>query len=126
MKKVLSQLLILALLAVAFSACKSPETTAYKATGAVIISVDTAMQIWGDHVKAGKATADQIAKVGSIYNKYLATVKVERTAINAYKTNHDTNVLNQVIGIVAASSSDVIGLVESFLPPETLIKLKGN
>lgn len=106
--------------------CKSPESTAYKATGTVIITVDNAMQAWGDYVRTGVASVEQQQQVKDVYDKYYQSVMIERDAVISYKTNPDTNALLRVVGAVSASSADVIGLIIKFLPPPAVAKLKGG
>jgi len=114
---------LLAFCSMQFAGCKSPETVAYKVTGATVLTVDAAMNAWGDYVRAGRATDAQQAKVREVYGKYLAAIQLERAAVLSYKANGDTNAISRVIGTVSASSSEVIGLIQAFLPT---IQSKGN
>lgn len=61
--------------------CQNPERTAYQSTGVVVLSVDAAMNGWGDYVRAGKASAEDEAKVKAAYLKYQEIVRTQRSLV---------------------------------------------
>lgn len=61
--------------------CQNPERTAYQTTGVVVLSVDAAMNGWGDYVRAGKASVDDQAKVKAAYMKYQEIVRTQRALV---------------------------------------------
>ena len=116
--------LILSLIFV--SGCKStPEAKLYKTTGTVIITVDAAMNAWGDYVRAGLATPEQQMMVKQKYDTYFQFMKTEEAAVMAYKLNLDTNGLAKASAAVTAATPGVINLILTFLPSDRVAKLKG-
>lgn len=121
--KFLSLLLLAALL---FSGCKSTESNLYKATGVTVITVDGAMKAWADYVKTGRASQGDQDKARAAYEKYYRAILVEKAAIIAYKSSGETNALSKVLGTISAASAELVGLLETLLPTETVLKLKGE
>lgn len=127
MKKLINQtaLILLGTAILLNCSCKSsPEVSAYKSTGVVVVTVDSAMKAWGDYVRAGLASVDSQLKVKATYDKYYLTVQAAKAVITVAKSNNSTNQVVNTVAIISSAGAEVIGLVESFLPPDRLIKLQ--
>lgn len=99
--------------------------SAYKTTGVTIVTVDAAMNAWGDYVRAGLSTPEEEAKVKSAYDKYYAAIQGEKAAVIAYKSTGDTNGLNNALIAVQSATPAVVALIFEFLPPGDTARLKG-
>lgn len=106
--------------------CKSTEDTAFKVTGTTVVSLNAAMLAYRDACRAGLIASNEQDHVRDYYNRYHAALLIESNAIVTLKTTGDTNALYQSVRVVTGASADVIGLVEQFLPPDRLLKLKGQ
>ena len=97
----------------AITACKSPEQTAYRIVGSTVTLVDTSMNIWGDYVRAGKATNAQQAQVRAIYEKYQAAMRVVKDAVLSLKTTStaDQAVWLNVTSAMDATANDLVILI---------------
>lgn len=94
--------------------CGSPEQSAYQATGVVTISVDAAMNGWGDYVRAGKASAGDEAKVKAAYERYQASIRTLRTAVLASVNAPDEqSILTTALNALDAAKIDLINLILS-------------
>lgn len=102
---------MLALLALSM-ACVSLETNAYKVIGATAVTVDAAMNGWGDFVRAGKASNDDQAVVRSSYEKYQKAMSASRTAVATYRVNKDKTALNLALDILDATKNDLIDAIQ--------------
>lgn len=119
MRKFLTVVLLVAALAspVAFTGCGTVATTAYQVESVAIPSVDTAMKIWADWVKAGHATQSQVDQVKSAYNKYYDAQLVVKAALIKYLASKDTasqTDLSTASAAVSAAEVAVIDLVKQF------------
>jgi len=65
--------------------CVSTERTAYRVTGVTVHGVDTAMKVWGDYVKSGKATLEQEIAVKAAYEQYQQAVVLAHIAVVKFK-----------------------------------------
>jgi hypothetical protein len=119
-------IILTVLLASLFIGCKSAEDVAYKSTGVVVVTVASAMNAYRDACSVGLIASNKQDQVRAIYNKYYGAVQVERSAIESFKSNTNTNDLYKAVAAVSAASADVISLIEQFLPPDRLLKLKGK
>ncbi len=119
-------LLVAALIGVTINGCQSPEKTTYRITGTTIVTVNGIMDSYADACRAGLIASNKQAQVRELYGKYAQMMAVEKAVIIAYKSNQDTNALYQAVAAVSAASADLIGLVQLFLPPDRLVKLKGG
>ncbi len=74
-----------------FSGCSTPQSTAYKSAGTVVVSVDTAMHLWGAYVAANHPSAAVEQEVESAYEKYQASMLVVCDLGAAYAATSVTN-----------------------------------
>src|SRR5712671_6391455 len=85
MKKILLILmLVTGYAAIGLVGCGTPASTAYRAEGIVITTVDGAMQAWAEWVKGGHATQAQVDAVKAAYNKYYDAQQAALQAVDAY------------------------------------------
>jgi len=126
MKSKLSGLLALLTLALAIG-CSSPQQAAYRTTGSVVITVDAAMNGWGDYVRAGLSKPDEEAKVKAAYEKYQGTIRLARTLTDSFVNNAgDKDTLNVAFTAVDQAKNQLIDLIQSFRTkpqPKPLIQL---
>ncbi len=82
-----------------FTGCAgTPKSVAvYKAEGAVIATVDTAVSLFADYAKAGKATQKQLDTVKASYSYYYEAQQVAKAALEKY--------------IASSSPDDAAGIV---------------
>lgn len=69
----------------------TPAGKVYQAEGVAIHSVNTAMQIWADQVKAGKATQEQIDTVKRAYAVYYDAQQVAKAALEKWIASGSPN-----------------------------------
>lgn len=94
--------------------CANPERTAYQTTGVVVLSVDVAMNGWGDYVRAGKATPEDEAKVKAAYEKYQAIVRTQSAAVrSAINSPEGESVFNTALNAIDAARIDLVNLITS-------------
>lgn len=117
MKRIQANLVLLCFCAV-LSSCASLEQNAYRTIGAWAITVDGAMNVWGDYVRSGMAKPDDEAYVKRGYETYQAAMHVARDAITAYKTHADDAALNSALDNVNYSVIALTEEIRHFLPPE--------
>lgn len=72
--------------------CTTVEDTAFKTTGTLAVTVDGAMNGWGDWVRAGRSTPHDEEVVRAAYIKYQDYMSAAKVVVIAYKTNPDANV----------------------------------
>ena len=102
---------MLALLALSV-ACASLETNAYKVIGTTAVTVDAAMNVWGDFVRAGKASLDDQAVVRGAYEKYQKAMATTKVVVATYQTSQDKNALNLALDILDATKNDLIDAIQ--------------
>ncbi len=96
-------LALCALALTAFTGCVGPKSVAvYKAEGAVITTVDTAMNLFADYAKAGRATQKQIDTVKVSYGAYYVAQQVAKAALEKYIASSSPG---DAAGIVLANQS---------------------
>lgn len=94
--------------------CANAERTAYVSTGVVIVTVDKAMEGWGDYVRAGRATPEDEVKVKSAYQKYQAVVRTHKAAVLSAKGSPEgESAFNAALNAIEASRIDLINLITS-------------
>jgi hypothetical protein len=104
---------VAALLFANATGCTStPQTVAYRTAGTAVVSVDTAMTLWGQYVATYHPNANQEATVKAAYDKYQAAMVAVCDAGAIYAASGSTNApagaaLNQAI---ANSGQDLIDL----------------
>jgi len=75
-----------------FTGCAStPNKAAYQTVGTTIVSVDTAMHMWGAYVAVNHPSADVEKKVRAAYEKYQAAAAVVCDAGAVYASGISTN-----------------------------------
>lgn len=119
----LGLLVVLAL----FTGCASLEHNAYVGIGATTTAVELARQAYIDHVNTcACVTTQQFTRVEADYLVYQRSVKVAQDIILQLKASGASNdsALQQALAAVAASSADVIALIETILPPPKTATLK--
>jgi hypothetical protein len=93
--------------------CATMETTAYRSIGSVAVTVDTAMQAWGDAVRAGVVTPDQEVAVKAGYLKYQSAMRTANAALTAYKLSagQNKNGLNVALDTLDGCAADLTQLI---------------
>jgi|GEM_PF-3022014 len=93
--------------------CASLETTAYRTIGAVAVTVDGAMNAWGDYVRAGHATASDETVVRAAYDHYQQTMRTLHVAVTAYKLDEASNAgaLKTALDTMGAAADELVALV---------------
>jgi hypothetical protein len=121
---ILPLILCLLLPAGAITACKSPEQGAYRIVGSTVTLVDTTMNIWGDYVRAGKATDAQQAQVKALYETYQAAMRTVKAAVLSLKTTSTTDQATwlNVTQAMDAAANDLVILINK-LTQKDLITL---
>lgn len=105
--------------------CTSPNRVAYQATGITMTTVNTGMRAWGDYVRTdGHVALVRQRQVKAAYEKYRASIGVARDGVIAYSDSKDTNQLSRVVVAVSASASELLGLLQLWLPADQALKLK--
>jgi hypothetical protein len=103
--------------------CKTANTAAYKATGAVVVTVDAAMSAWGDYVRTSHPPVAQEIAVKDAFEKYKAAALTVTSAGAAHAKVLATqgadptsaaSALNAAIAISSAALGDLIALIQKF------------
>ena len=117
MKRIVMLLAVVCAVAVG---CATLETTAFRGIGAVAVTVDTAMQAWGDAVRADQVTADQELVVRQAYARYQSAMRTAHAALTAYKlsSGQDKNALNVALDTLDGCAADLTKLIRDFLTPK--------
>lgn len=104
-----------------FSGCGStPEATATHLAGTTVATVDSAMQAWGDWVRAGNATQAQMDAVKAAYAKYYAAATASDKALEAYvaakasNPNADRSTYTAAIAAAQSAQSELLNLITVF------------
>jgi hypothetical protein len=96
----------------ALPACKNLETAAYKTIGATAITVDGAMNGWGDYVRAGLAKPSEEAAVKAAYEKYQGAMQVLKVAVRNAKTNPEgESDLDRALRTASVTAGELVSLV---------------
>ena len=97
--------------------CKStPQQVAYQTAGTAIVSVDTAMNLWGAYVAANHPGAAVETKVKAAFDKYQAAMATVCDAGAIYSATGTTNApaaaaLNQAVASAGQSLLDLENLL---------------
>jgi len=94
--------------------CSSVERTAYQAVGATQVSVDVAMAVWNDYVKAGKASVTQEMQVKKAYEQYQLAAFIVIDTAKATNSKTNSAALNQVLASASTSLANLVTLIRSF------------
>lgn len=97
----------------------TPQQATYRAAGTAIVSVDTAMKLWGAYVAAQHPPASQEMAIKSAYEKYQASMAVVCDAGAVYSSTGGTNAaavgaLNQAVHDSGQELVDLENLITSF------------
>jgi hypothetical protein len=92
-------------------ACVSFESNAYKVIGFTAVTVDGAMNGWGDYVRAGKATQAEQGNVREAYVTYQKAMRIAASSVNSYRVTKDKSSLDAAILALSASQTGIIDLI---------------
>ncbi len=113
-------ILLLTLAALSWSACQSPERTAYRASKTAHITATAALKAWGDYVTAHKPPVDQERKVQKAFDTYKAA---QLTLLDATKAYMEAGAqppataqerFEKALASAGSALSELIGLIQSF------------
>lgn len=102
------------------SGCQTtPQQASYEAAGTTVVSVDAAMNVWGDYVAANHPGTNEEIAVRSAYEKYQSAMAVACDAGAAYVAAGGTNstataALNEAIANSSTELLDLEKLISSF------------
>lgn len=96
--------------------CGNTSRGIYNTEVVVINSVDAAMLSWRDHVKAGKATQDQVDKVKASYAKYYESQQILKETMKAYVAEDvNDNTLTTALTVLNQNKASLLNLIVSFM-----------
>lgn len=128
MKPIKILILICALCAVpiSFTGCASGPLNIFKVNKVTYIGVDTAMNLWGDHVRFVKAGTDTAAKdklasqepsVKKAYETYQQAAVATIDAAMFLQIHPDATVsMDTAVALFSATKSDLMALISKFAP----------
>jgi hypothetical protein len=103
-----------------FTGCaSSPQQATYQAAGTTVVSVDTAMNLWGAYVAANHPSTNLEAQVENAYDKYQASMAIVCDAGAAYAATGGTNAtataaLNTAVANSSQELTDLENMITSF------------
>ena len=98
-----------------FTGCATGALRTTQAAGTVSITVDAAMQSWGEWVRAGKATVAQRIKVRDAYAKYQGAMHAaEAVTLLAISTPGDKQSREVALNAVTAASAELVNLITNY------------
>lgn len=106
--------------------CKNATTTAIKAEGVTVATVDTGMKTWAIYANSGQATKDQVDAVQNAYNTYYNAQVIAEAALEKVVSGSSTNsadVTTANAAVLTAQSSLLLILSQYMTPavkPATL------
>lgn len=116
--------LLAGIIAIGLAGCSTPQRAALTATGVQVVTVDAAMNAWGDYVRAGAATQAQVDAVKLAYQHYYQAALVEKAAWLAYASAPTNATPAQTAqAVTQAAQGPLIQLVLGFLPPDKVAAL---
>jgi hypothetical protein len=98
----------------------TPQKVTYQSAGTAVVSVDTAMNLWGAYVAANHPPIAQEQAVKAAYEKYQAAMATACDAGAIYAATGSTNApatslaLQQAIASVGKELVDLENLIASF------------
>jgi hypothetical protein len=117
MKKLITSILLACAMVVApitFTGCGTPAARTTQGAGAVTISVESAMNSWGEWVRAGKAPVEDRINVRAAYIKYQQAMQVaEMAAIVALNAPASQPAYVTALGASSAASTDLVTLIQT-------------
>src|SRR5512138_945545 len=113
-------------LAVLLTACATFESNTGKTIIGITQTVEAARKSWVDYVLAQRVLIpdpanrqdleQKVAKVGSAYAKYQASMRAADAALTAYHNSPtDHAPVKTALGVVSAASAELVALIQSFL-----------
>lgn len=105
---------------VLFLGCQSLERNAYRTIGTVAVGVDSAMNAWGDYVRAGMATPQQEQIVKLAYTKYQTSMEACKVAVYIYKTSQasEKDFPQSALDALSKNASDLVNIILKLLPDD--------
>lgn len=103
-------LLAVAVAAGAVGCNTTPKRAAFNTLNSVSVLVDGAMVAWADHVVAGRATAEQQARVKAAYERYQHTILPVGVAVRDWPSGQDTPITSEV----AVAAEAVLAIIEEW------------
>jgi len=98
-----------------FSGCATTETNSYKIIGSIAVTVDAAMNGWGDYVRAGKASAEDELVVKGAYQQYQEAMRVAHSAVNLYLVDKNRPALELALDTLMANKNALVTIVERLM-----------
>jgi hypothetical protein len=88
---------LLVVVSLAAAGCASLERNAYRTIGSAIVTVDLAMQSWGEYVRTKSAAgtpvpAEQETRVREAYLQYQESMRVARGVVSTYQVATDAGI----------------------------------
>lgn len=99
------------------TACANLERNTYRTLGSLAVTVDGAMNGWGDYVRNGHGNIAQHTAVKQAYGNYQGAMRVAQTAVTAYRLNPDERELSKALAVASASAGDLTRLIYSLINP---------
>lgn len=106
------------------TACNTtPQQSTYRAVGTTVVSVDTAMKLWGDYVAVNHPSTAVEQQVKAAYTKYqrsmaaacdLGAMYAATSVTNAPAASQVNLALAQAMGTASQDLSDLENLIASF------------
>lgn len=103
-----------------FTGCQTtPQQATYQAAGTAVVTVDTAMNLWGTYVAANHPSTNEEIAVEAAYEQYQNTMAIVCDAGEAYAATGGTNgtataALNQAIANSSQELTDLETLIVGF------------
>lgn len=98
------------------TACANLERNAYRTIGSIVVAVDTAMEGWGEYVRAGKATPDEQAVARKLYVGYQNSMSIVKAAVVAHRKNPNEIALQQATVAASAAAEDLVVWIAEYVP----------
>jgi hypothetical protein len=103
-------------LATISTGCKSPEQTAYAITASTAVTVDGAMNGWGDFVRAGMASKGDEDVVRKAYEKYQRASSLAKIAVVTAKTSPEgEKEFETALRALDLAKGELIAIIRTFI-----------
>jgi hypothetical protein len=104
---------------VLLNGCQTPQQASYQAAGTTVVTVDTAMHLWGTYVSQNHPGTNEEIAVESAYEKYQNSMAIVCDAGEAYSATGGTNGtaiagLDQAVVNASQELTDLENLIVSF------------
>lgn len=107
-------LLCIGLMLSAGAGCTTPQDAAGKSLATAAITVDAAMQGWGEWVRTGQASVEDEIVVEDAYHKYQAAMRVAITAYRQAVKVGDLTIYERAAESLRNSREDLLALISLF------------